>query len=130
MTSMTRQIANEIQSIQTSSLSDSEYKDHEQMRQEIQKHVDEFLAAGGQIQKVEPSDYIKKPSYNLQITSGAPKKDRTLIDIKARSLLKKKERNKEIARLWDEGLTMAEIAKKFDMYAQNVNYILKKMELK
>lgn len=130
MTSVTRQVANEIQSIQASSLSDSEYTEHERMRKEIQKHVDEFLASGGQIQKVEPSHYIKKPSYNLQISSDAPKKDRALIDIKARSLLKKKERNREMARLWDDGLTMTEIAKKFDMYAQNVNYILKKMELK
>lgn len=130
MTNMTRQIASEIQSIQTSSLSDSEYKDHEQMRQEIQKQVDEFLAKGGKIQQLTPCDYKKKATYNIRISSDAPKKDRTLIDIKARSLLKKKERNKEIARLWDEGLTMSEIATKFDMYAQNVNYILKKMELK
>ena len=128
---MTRQVANEIQTVQTSSLSDSEYTEHERMRQEIQAHVDEFLGRGGQIQKVEPSHYIKKPSYNLKISSDAPKKSRTLIDINARTLLKKKERNKEIARLWtDEGLTMTEIAMRFDMYPQNVDYILKKMELK
>lgn len=131
MTNMTRQIANEIQSVQTSSLSNSEYTEHERMRKEIQAHVDEFLANGGHIQKIAPSDYIKQPRYNLQIVSEAPKKTQTLVTTNARTRSKKIERNKEIAKMWTEGgLTMTEIARKFDILPQNVNYILKKMELK